>query len=360
LKRILAFSFLLIGVLGAADRAVFPGADWQKIDKPESAGYMSVRLAALRTWLASQDTTAMLVSVGGKKLFEYGDLSHLSYLASVRKSILAMLYGKYVENGKIDLKKTLEDLEMDDIGGLQPGERKATVEHLLTARSGIFHPASNPGDATAYAPPRGSVRPGTYQMYNNWDFNAAGAAFEKMTGLDIYDALAGELAAPIGMQDFKRDIHQKSGDTTRSKYQAYHMTLSTRDMARVGLLMLRGGEWNGKQVVPRGWVEKISRTVTPGRDVNPRFFGSSQVGYGYLWWIREDGGALAGAYEGRGAGGQYIAVIPQLDMVIAHKTDLREDSAHRRGQRRQVTEPVWESIVRMLIASRCLGPCTGN
>jgi CubicO group peptidase (beta-lactamase class C family) len=302
----------------------------------------------------------MLVSVGGKTLFEHGDLSHLSYLASVRKSVLAMLYGRYVENGKVDLKKTLEDLEMDDVGGLQPGERKATVEHLLTARSGIFHPASNAGDATAYAPPRGSVRPGTYQLYNNWDFNAAGAAFEKMTGLNIYDALTRNLAAPIGMQDFKREIQRKSGDTSRSKYQAYHMTLSTRDMARIGLLMLRGGAWNGKQVVPRAWVEKISRTVTPGRDVNPRFFASGQVGYGYLWWIREDGGVLAGAYEGRGAGGQYIAVIPQLDMTIAHKTDIGQESVHRKGQRRQVTEPVWESIVRAVIACRCTGPCPAN
>jgi CubicO group peptidase (beta-lactamase class C family) len=89
---------------GAAQReAVFPGAGWERIEKPESAGYSSARLEGLRAWLASLDTTAMFVSVGGRVLFEYGDVTHVSYLASVRKSVLAMLYGKYVENGTIPL-----------------------------------------------------------------------------------------------------------------------------------------------------------------------------------------------------------------------------------------------------------------
>ena len=97
---------------GGSVRAVsmvsaFPGQAWDKIEKPESVGYSSARLQALRAWLESLDTTAMMVSVGGRSLFEYGDLAHLSYLASVRKSVLAILYGKYVENGTIPLDKTL-------------------------------------------------------------------------------------------------------------------------------------------------------------------------------------------------------------------------------------------------------------
>ena len=221
---------------------VFPGEVWEEIEKPESAGYSSARLEALRGWLQSIDTTAMMVAVGGRSLFEYGNLSHLSYLASVRKSVLAILYGKYVEDGTIPLGKTLRDLELNDVQGLLPQELEATVEHLISARSGVYHPASNAGDSTASAPPRGSQRPGSYYLYNNWDFNAAGAAFEKLTGKNIYDALEADLARPIGMQDFDRAKQQKSGDPKRSQHLAYHMWLSTRDRARIGLLMLRGGQ----------------------------------------------------------------------------------------------------------------------
>lgn len=189
----------------------FPGKEWTKADKPESAGFSSRRLAALTGLLQTLDTSAMLVVAKGQVVYEYGDLAKLSYLASCRKSVLAMLYGNYVASGKIPLSKTLRELNMDDVGGLLPRELDATVENLITARSGVFHPASYPGDARDSAPPRGSQKPGTYYLYNNWDFNAAGAVFEKLTGRDIYDALETDLAQPIGMQDFNRSLPKKGG-----------------------------------------------------------------------------------------------------------------------------------------------------
>ncbi|MGH9766681.1 MAG: serine hydrolase domain-containing protein, partial [Blastocatellia bacterium] len=293
--------------------AVFPGKDWERIEKAESAGYSSARLQALRGWLQSLDTTAMMVSVGGRSLFEYGDLTHQSYLASVRKSVLAILYGKYVENGKIQLDKTLRELEFTDVGGLSPREQEATVEHLIAARSGVYHLASNPGDSTDSAPPRSSQRPGAYYLYNNWDFNAAGAVFEKLTKRDIYDALETDLARPVGMQDFDRARQQKSGDVNRSQHKAYHIWLSTRDMARIGLMMLRQGNWAGQQVVSREWARRVTSLVTPFNEMNPpelRSLGSgSRWGYGYMWWVWDapnSPGPFEGAYTGMGAGGQYI------------------------------------------------------
>lgn len=341
--------------------AVFPGKDWQRIEKPESIGYSSARLAALRSWLQSLDTTAMMASVGGQSLFEYGDLNRLSYLASVRKSVLAILYGKYVENGTISLQKTLKDLEFTDVGGLMPRELEATVENLLTARSGVYHPASNSGDDTASAPPRGSQRPGAYYLYNNWDFNAAGAAFEKLTGRDIYDALESDLARPIGMQDFDRSRQRKSGDTTVSQFLAYHMWFSTRDMARIGLLMLREGTWAGQQIASRDWVRRISSLVTPVNEMNPpphRALGTGvRWGYGYLWWVWDapnSPGPFQGAYTGIGAGGQFITVLPQLDMVVAHKTDTG-DPVPNSKRSRAVSRTEYDAVLRMLIAARCPG-----
>jgi CubicO group peptidase (beta-lactamase class C family) len=362
------FHLLLAGSLLAQNPAPargFPGESWERLEKPESVGFSSARLEGLRGWVKSLDTTALVVVVGGRALFEYGDVAHLSYLASVRKSVLAMLYGKYVEEGKIQLNQTLREIGLTDLGDLLPLEQQATIEHLITARSGIYHAASNAGDDTSSAPPRGSQRPGTYYLYNNWDFNAAGAVFEKLTGRDIYDALETDLARPIGMQDFDRSKQRKSGDLKVSMHPAYHMWLSTRDMARLGWLMLRGGEWNGRQVVSKEWVRRITSLVTPFHEMNPPYQRSlgapRRWGYGYMWWVWDapnSQGPFVGAYTGMGAGGQFITVLPRLDMVVAHKTDMAQPSPHGATKRgRNVSGSQYEAILALLQASYCGANC---
>lgn len=319
-----AFVWAPIAVVGQASDDVYPGESWDSFEAPEDAGYSSEKLGELREYVIDEmHTTGLVVVVGGRVLTEYGDIEELSYLASCRKSILAMLYGKYVVSGKIDLEKTLAEIHFDDNGGLLETEKQATVDHLVTARSGIYHVASNGGDDTAHAPPRGSQKPGTYQLYNNWDFNAAGAVFEMLSGVSIYDALERELAEPIGMQDFDRWRQRKSGNLDKSRYPAYHIWLSTRDMARVGYLMLREGNWMGEQVIPKDWARRIVDVVTPVEEMNPTRRRDGDQGYGYMWWVW-DGPKVRppfeGAFSARGAIGQYITVLPKLDMVVAHKT----------------------------------------
>ena len=68
-------------------------------------------------------------------IFEYGDLKRVSKVASVRKSILTMLYGKYFAEAKIDLNKTVEKLGVNDVQPFLPIEKQATLYHLL----GIDH-----------------------------------------------------------------------------------------------------------------------------------------------------------------------------------------------------------------------------
>ena len=308
-----------------------PGKHWERV-KPEDVGYSSKRLDALKGYLATIDTTAMMGVHKGKIIFEYGDVTSQGFLASVRKSLLAILYGKYVANGKINLDATLDELGIDDVGGLLPVEKRAKVRHLITARSGVFHKNTNPagGDDLWAAPPRGMMQPGSYFLYNNWDFNVAGYIFEKQTGLDIFDAFQKELAEPIGMQDFDRALQRKdSDDPTLSKYPAYRMSLSTRDMARVGQLMLQNGKWDGKQVVPADWVKTITSLVTPVEQLNPptRRFRSNGIlwGYSYMWWVWDDQngfGPFQGAYTATGNGGQYITVLPAIGLVVAHKAPI--------------------------------------
>ncbi|RPJ78590.1 MAG: hypothetical protein EHM13_14425, partial [Acidobacteria bacterium] len=152
---------------------VFPGATWESVGRQDLAAYgwsPDVLRKATEFIRDESYTTGLVVVDRGRIVFRYGDIEELSYLASARKSILSMLYGYWVENGTIKLNTTLEALGVDDIGGLLPIEKQATVEHLITARSGVYHPASNSGDDLASAPPRGSQKPGSYMLYSNWDF----------------------------------------------------------------------------------------------------------------------------------------------------------------------------------------------
>ena len=135
-----------------ADAAVFPAAKWQSVSDPGALGATPARLEDLRGVLRAGQTTGMLVIVGGRILFEYGDVAEVSYIASARKSLVSMLYGNYVTNGTIRLQSNLRALGVDDTGGLLPKELDATVQDLLEARSGVYHPAANLGDASALAP----------------------------------------------------------------------------------------------------------------------------------------------------------------------------------------------------------------
>lgn len=344
--------------IDAVSDAVYPGARWDSITNPRAVGWSPAGLDSVRADLATLASTGFVAVVGGRILMTYGNTDTVTYLASVRKSVLSMLMGNYVRRGIIDLDKSLADLGMDDVQGLTAQEKQATVRDLLTARSGVYHPASNSGDDTQFAPPRGSQPHGTYYLYNNWDFNALGGAFERMTGRDIYDALESDIVRPIGMQHFNRARHRKTGDSTRSRYLAYHMHFSTRDMARIGYLMLRKGRWNGRQVIPADWVEESTRAFTRVQDMNPPRRREGPFGYGYLWWVWDGERAThayKGAYAGHGAIGQHIVVIPALDLVVAHKTSPgQRDSS---GRTRSVSHPRFLQTLDILVRAYCGDRC---
>ena len=364
---VLAAAVLLLAIGGLGDALhgtqapplPVPGAAWDRVTDVRALGYCQDRLDAVTERAKTLATTSMMVVVGGRVLWEYGDLTTVSYLASVRKSILAMLYGKYVASGAIRLDATMADLKIDDVQGLSALEKTATVADLLAARSGVYHPAANSactgcGSTMGDPPARGSVKPGTYFLYNNWDFNALGTIFEQQTGQNIYDAFAADLASPLRLQDFSREAQRKTVNARASVHPAYHFNLSTRDMARVGLLMLRHGDWGGTPLLSRAWVARIVTPVTRVGDMHPASLASGPFGYGYLWWIWDGAaatGAYAGAYTGQGAVGQFITVLPALDMVVAHKTRPGQRTAD--GQDRAVSGSEYRGLLDTVIAARC-------
>lgn len=274
-------------------------------------------------------TTSMLILENGKVVYEYGDPSDISIISSCRKSVLAMLYGNYVQEGEIDLSQTLEDLAIDDVNGLLPLEKQATIQQILSSRSGVFHLPSNGGYDKKNIKARGSVQPGSYFVYNNWDFNVAGHILELHSKKTVYEEVEKQLAIPLGFQDWNIQNQKRKVNTNKSLYSAYHMHLSTRDMAKIGQLMLQKGSWNGKQLITEDWINRLLTMTTPKDTVSKRDELPSdypiQFSYGMMWWLFEDfhnNTDFEGAYTASGFGGQYITVLPKKNIVIAHKSNM--------------------------------------
>ena len=262
---------------------------------------------------------SIIISKSNNTIYEYGNIKYNhGYIASCRKSILAILYGMY----PINLDKTLKELNIDDKLGLSDLEKTATIRDLLSAKSGIYHPASNPGDSTN-KPKRYSMKPGEHFTYNNWDFNALGTIFTQETGSNIFDAL-GDLGKKIGFEDFDLEYNKEQykhyiariEDKTESIHPPYHFYLSARDMLKLGYLMLNKGKYNDKQIVPEAWIDEITSLKTKKTDQE-----NLKHGYGYMWWVfdEEKEHPLWGAYMASGHGGQRIIIIPKSDMVIVMK-----------------------------------------
>jgi CubicO group peptidase (beta-lactamase class C family) len=304
----------------------YPGKTWQKIPNPGALGWSPSGLDRFRKELERTQSSSVFVVYSGKELFEYGTVHKPEFLASMRKSLLSMLYGNYVASGKIKLDSTLADLGIDDVGGISAKEKQATVRDLLQARSGVYHPAANSGDDSDKAPARGSVEHGTYFLYNNWDFNVAGTIFEKETGQNIYKAFERDIGIPTGMEDYKASEQRKDHNDKVSIHPAYHFRMTTADLARAGYLMLRHGNWNGKQLVPADWVTETTRVTTTVMDMHPASYHKGPMGYGYLWWAWDSwwaSGVYKGAYTAHGLGGQFVTVLPELDLVVAFETPQR-------------------------------------
>lgn len=156
---------------------------------------------------------------------------------------------------------------------------------------------------------------------------------------------------PRQLEDFDVSTQKMLGDSTRSRYLAYHFWLSTRDLARIGQLMLAQGRWRDKQIVPRDWAVRIVQPVTPSSEMHPPAIANLHLGYGYLWWLFEEPAEspLAGAYIGMGSLGQFLLIIPKRQMIIAHKVADIEDPDHQQ----QVRWKDFLSVARQIAESSC-------
>jgi CubicO group peptidase (beta-lactamase class C family) len=295
------------------DGTGYPGESWTGVQDPRVLGWNRDRLRDAAFVAAGMGSDALMVVDRGIVVLEYGATEKNYVVQSCRKSFLSALYGIFVENGTIDMGLTMEELGIDDINPLTPEEKQATLDDLIKARSGVYHEAAAEAPSMKAArPERGSHPPGTFWYYNNWDFNVLGTVFIQLTGEDIFESLYNRLAVPLQMQEFLPSNGQYQYEPV-SLHPAYHFDMSARDMARFGLLMLRGGRWRDQQIFSPEWVTRSTQAYSDtGGDLD----------YGYMWWVGEarywNGHAL---YAARGGSGQAIYVVPDLEVVITHKVD---------------------------------------
>jgi len=307
------------------DKKFYPGEHWQKTETPEQLGWSSEKLAEARAYSKQIGSSAVMIVDDGVAVDAWGDITRRFQCHSMRKSLMSALIGVHVDEGNIDLSKTMEDLGIDRLEpSLTAEEKQATVGDLIKARSGIYIPAlgESPG-MRAMRPKRHSHLPGTFWYYNNWDFNALGTIFEQETGARIFKEFEARFAMPLQMEDFDVSYcrYLSSANYPNAPYSPhryYLFRVSARDLARVGLLFLREGQWQDQQIVSASWItESTANHSKRGLD----------GGYGYMWWTGVNGGLLANvnvkahSYFAAGWGGHRVFVLPYRNLVVVHRVN---------------------------------------
>ncbi len=238
-------------------------------------------------------------------------------LQSVTKSIAATVIGIALGRGEIARLDVpfLTFFQDRDLSRIDPRLRKATLDDVLTMRSGIeWHESDRPLDATnttyqleiskdwiqfTLSQPM-DADPGTKWAYNSGGSQLLSGIIRKATGQFIDEYANARLFKPIGIKDF----HWKKTPTGHPDTEG-GLYLSAEDLARIGYLYLHDGTWDGTRVLPATWVRdattRHAKGVAPGWD------------YGYQWWLTTRNGA--DVWAGRGFGGQFLFVIPSREIV---------------------------------------------
>jgi CubicO group peptidase (beta-lactamase class C family) len=278
---------------------------------------------SLERYLQASGTTAFLVVHDDKLLYERYfngyDQRSLNTSFSMAKSFASSLVGIAIDEGHI---KSVDEPITNYIPQLLKKDNRfksITIRNLLTMSSGIKYeegatlPWSDEADDTKtyYSTDLRELalnsqiegKPAQYFEYNNYNPLLVGMIIERATGMHVARYLQQKLWKPMGMEadgswslDSKNDGFEKmeSGVNARA-----------RDFARFGMLFAKEGNWRGKQLISRRWVEESTRpdtTMDPSQD------------YQYFWWVNTPNGK--NHFSAQGNYGQYIYVAPEKDLVI--------------------------------------------
>jgi len=238
---------------------------------------------------------------------------HLLY--SLTKSFTSIAVGLAIGDGLLSLDDRVVDVLPDRVpDGISERARRLTVHHLLSMTVGNCEDGLT--EAWQLEPDdlvKGFLRTpfpdpeGTRHVYDNSTTYVLARMVEKVAGRDLPGLLDERLFRPMGIDHAEWD-RVASG----AAFGFHGLHLTTEAVAAFGELLLRGGRWGDRQLVPRDWVDvatsrHIETLPLPNWSQNPDFLR----GYGYQFWISRHG------YHGHGSYGQYCVVVPEHDLVIA-------------------------------------------
>jgi CubicO group peptidase (beta-lactamase class C family) len=246
----------------------------------------------------------------------------LHFTASVTKSITSMVLGIAMDRGHISGTELSMLSFFPDYAHLRtPAKDSITIHHMLSMTAGL------PYDEGTYpiADPRNDARrlfvtedpvafvlgadvvhaPGTTYIYNSGTTVLLGEIIRRSTGQSFSAFTEEHLFRPLGITSHKWAEFIGAPDVPFASGGLY---LRPRDMAKIGQLMLQDGVWNGRRILSSDWVQ---RSLTMAIALFDR---GRAYGYGYQWRLARFGG-FTGFY-GVGWGGQYIVVLPELNIVF--------------------------------------------
>ena len=284
-------------------------------------------------YFESQRHSALVILHNGKIRYErYGLGFHDSgrwTSFSVAKSFTSTLVGAAIVDGYID---SLDDPVSKYVNGLQGSAYDdVTVRQLLTMSSGVKwnedyedpesdvavfvdHVAEDGGsNLVSYMRklPRAHP-PGEVWNYSTGETNLIGILISEATGKTLAEYLSEKIWQPYGMQQHASWLLNDDG----TEISGCCIQAAARDFARYGLFMLEGGVVNGKRIVPEGWVADATSNQVKSEVYR-------REGYGYQWWINEDG-----MYEAGGIFGQGIFIDPKRNLVIANNSSWGSAMGH--------------------------------
>ena len=300
---------------------------------PDPVVEAAEELPRLRSLLVSQHGELIL-----ERYFNGARSKRAANIKSASKSVVSALVGIAIERGLIPSVETpVATFFPELLGAADQRKQQITIEDLLTMRSGL-EPTSNrnygrwiqSSNWVGHVLNRPLVSaPGFGMHYSTGNTHLLSAILTKTSGASTWKFANEALAKPLGMT-----LARWPRDPQGIYFGGNDMEMTPRQMMAFGELYANQGRANGRQVVPAEWVQASLVPRTRSR--------WSERLYGYGWWMRE----LAGqrAYYAWGYGGQFIFVVPDLELVVV-TTSSANPGAGRRGHRRALDELVEERVV---------------
>ena len=240
------------------------------------------------------------------------------HIWSVTKSVSSIATGIAFREGLLtSVDQTLGELIPDRIpAGADPRVPQITLYHLLTSTSGWawdgrinFSRHAETDDLDAMLARPMAFDPGEGFEYDSTNSNLLSYIVQVQSGVTMAEYLQPRMFDPMGIPP-PEWIAMYGGETRG----AGGLFLTPGDLAKIGYMMLRGGEWAGQQILTPEWVAESTMAQASGTSsaTGVNIGGGGQ--YGYQWWIREPQGNPA--FYGNGYGGQTLYVVPDLDLVV--------------------------------------------